>query len=242
MGASLKDIAKELRISTTTVSWVLSNQGTQKRISKATQDKILRCAAEMNYRPNLLARSLNTGRTGTIGLILPSISDAFYSQVAKAVETEAEKCGYTLMICSSESELERENRMIRMFKAKQVDGMQVIPHRGDWKEAAIPAKAEVFKSRPIAIYQGIHRGHLPKSGSFMKVDGPNVCVTAVKKSESGDDMIIRCVEMFGEPATATIHFPSDNFSWTGKFVASEIKTLRYSPKKRTIKEVNLLEE
>jgi len=127
MGASLKDIAKELRISTTTVSWVLSNQGTQKRISKATQDKILRCAAEMNYRPNLLARSLNTGRTGTIGLILPSISDAFYSQVAKAVETEAEKCGYTLMICSSESELERENRMIRMFKAKQVDGMIIAP-------------------------------------------------------------------------------------------------------------------
>lgn len=127
MSASLKDIAKKLNISITTVSWVLSNQGTQKRISQATQEKIWNCAREMNYRPNLLARGLNTGSTGTIGLILPSISDSFYSQVAKAIELEAENYGYTLMIGSSESEVERENRIIQMFKSKQIDGLIIAP-------------------------------------------------------------------------------------------------------------------
>lgn len=127
MSTSLKDIAEKLNISTTTVSWVLSGQGAQKRISKATQEKVWKCAEELNYRPNLLARGLHTGMTGTIGLILPSISDSFYSQVAKVVELEAEKYGYTLMIGSSESDEERENRVIQMFKSKQIDGMIIAP-------------------------------------------------------------------------------------------------------------------
>lgn len=62
-----------------------------------------------------------------IGLILPSISDSFYSQVAREVEMEVEEHGYSLMICSSESEPERENRMIRLFRAKQVDGLIIAP-------------------------------------------------------------------------------------------------------------------
>lgn len=148
MGASLKDIAKKLNISITTVSWVLSDQGTQKRISKATQDKIWQCAKELNYRPNLLARGLNTGMTGTIGLILPSISDSFYSQVAKAIELEAENYGYTLMIGSSESELERENRIIQMFKSKQIDGLIIAPTK--YSEAEIKLLCE--ESYPFVLF------------------------------------------------------------------------------------------
>ncbi|WP_459190287.1 LacI family DNA-binding transcriptional regulator [Parabacteroides sp. APC149_11_2_Y6] len=148
MGASLKDIAKKLNISITTVSWVLSDQGTQKRISKATQDKIWQCAKELNYRPNLLARGLNTGMTGTIGLILPSISDSFYSQVAKAIELEAENYGYTLMIGSSESELERENRIIQMFKSKQIDGLIIAPTK--YSKAEIKLLCE--ESYPFVLF------------------------------------------------------------------------------------------
>ena len=148
MGASLKDIAKKLNISITTVSWVLSDQGTQKRISKATQDKIWQCAKELNYRPNLLARGLNTGMTGTIGLILPSISDSFYSQVAKAIDLEAENYGYTLMIGSSESELERENRIIQMFKSKQIDGLIIAPTK--YSEAEIKLLCE--ESYPFVLF------------------------------------------------------------------------------------------
>lgn len=125
--ASLSDIAKKLNLSKTTVSWVLSNQGDKKGLSVATQKEVLECAAELNYQPNYLARSLNTGTTNTIGLILPSISDAFYSSITKSIVLEAEKHDYTVMICSSESDNQREDKMISSFKMKHIDGIILAP-------------------------------------------------------------------------------------------------------------------
>ncbi|MDR1632161.1 MAG: LacI family DNA-binding transcriptional regulator, partial [Dysgonamonadaceae bacterium] len=84
MNISLKDIADQLHLSKTTVSWVLSGKGNEKGISMPTQEKIFEYAKKTNYQPNLLARSLNTGKTGVIGLILPDI-DSFYSEIAKEV-------------------------------------------------------------------------------------------------------------------------------------------------------------
>ena len=127
MGVSLKDIACQLKLSKTTVSWVLSGQGSKKGISTETQNRVFKCARELAYEPNLLARSLNTGVSKTIGLILPSISDSFYAHIAHQIEQEAEKAGYSLMIASSNSEIERENAMIRLFRSKKVDGMIIAP-------------------------------------------------------------------------------------------------------------------
>ncbi len=127
MGVSLKDIALTLKLSTTTVSWVLAGKGDEKNISRPTQKRILECSRKMGYQPNLIARSLNLGVSKTLGLILPSINDRFYSQIAEEIELEAEKFGYTLMFCSSGSELDRETRMIDMLRAKQVDGIILAP-------------------------------------------------------------------------------------------------------------------
>ncbi len=127
MGVSLKDIAEKLNLSKTTVSWVLSGQGNKKGISAETQNRVFACARELAYEPNLLARSLNTGVSKTIGLILPSISDTFYAHIADQIESEAEREGYSLMIASSNSEIERENAMIRLFRSKKVDGMIIAP-------------------------------------------------------------------------------------------------------------------
>lgn len=134
MKISLKDIANKLQVSKTTVSWVLSGKGDEKGISLSTQEKVFACAREMHYQPNLLARSLNTGLSGTIGLILPDISDSFYSQMAKEIEMEVEKFGYSLMIASTESEKEREERMIKVFRARQVDGIIIAPTKQSLKE------------------------------------------------------------------------------------------------------------
>jgi len=127
MGASLKDIALELNLSKTTVSWVLSGQANDKGITDATAQRVLECAMRLNYQPNLIAKSLHTGETNTIGLILPSISDDFYSGLAREIEMEARRSGYSLMISSSESDKDREEEIIRMFKAKRVDGIIIAP-------------------------------------------------------------------------------------------------------------------
>ena len=127
MKASLKDIAEALNVSKTTVSWVLGGKGDERGISTAMQDKVCAMAKKMNYQPNLIARSLNTGLTSTIGLIIPDITDSFYSEVASSIEKSAERAGFYVMIGNSESNPERERHLIQMFKAKQVDGIVLAP-------------------------------------------------------------------------------------------------------------------
>ena len=148
MKTSLKNIAERLHLSKTTVSWVLAGKGQEKGISLATQKKIQKCAKEMHYRPNLLARSLNTGISSTIGLIIPDITDSFYSKVARFIEMEAEAQGYSLMICSSEADIDRENRMIHLFKAKQVDGIILAPT----KVSKIEVENLISESYPLVLF------------------------------------------------------------------------------------------
>lgn len=127
MNMSLKDIANALNVSKTTVSWVLAGQGDERKISLATQEKILAYAKNVNYQPNLLAKSLISGTSHTLGLIIPSIGDEFYAQIAREIELEAEKHDYTLTFSSSEADPKRENKIIRMLKSKQVDGLIIAP-------------------------------------------------------------------------------------------------------------------
>lgn len=134
MGISLKDIATALNVSKTTVSWVLSGRGDENKISMAMQKKIKDYARLHNYQPNLLAKSLNSGKTNTIGLVIPTIADTFFAQIAREVELEAEKLGYTVTFCSSESDPVRESKLIRMLKAKQVDGLVIAVTEHSKKE------------------------------------------------------------------------------------------------------------
>jgi alpha-mannosidase len=129
-----------------------------------------------------------------------------------------------------------------MDQGIQVFRMALVPHRGSWQDAHIPRIAEEFMSPPVSIYQGIHPGTMPKSGSFLEVDVPNVIVTAIKKSEDGDDLILRLVETSGQDTDVTLRFPTNAFQWQGKMRNCEIKTLRLNTGTGAIREVNLLEE
>lgn len=124
---SIKDIAERLHLSVATVSLTLSGRAGARRISAETQERVRACAEEMNYRPNLLARALISGQTGILGLIIPDITDSFFYTIARKVELEAERQGYSLMIASSESDVNRESRNLAMFQAKGVDGIIIAP-------------------------------------------------------------------------------------------------------------------
>lgn len=131
MGVLLKDVAKALNLSKATVSWILSGKGEEKGFSDATIKLVKESAARMGYSPNLLARSLSVGSTHVIALIIPAIGDTFYSQMAQAVEKQAHKRGYTLIISSSESNADKESRLIRALRDQQVDGLIIAPSKGD---------------------------------------------------------------------------------------------------------------
>lgn len=127
MKVSIKDIAQALSLSKATISWILSGQGETKGFSEATIKRVKDYADSVNYRPNLLARSLSLGTTNTIGLIIPFIGDTFYAQLIQAIESEAARNKYVLIVCSSEGDGDKEFELIKMLRSKQVDGIIVAP-------------------------------------------------------------------------------------------------------------------
>lgn len=119
----LKDIAKELNVSKTAVSLVLNNKGDENKISKETQNRIISYAKKCNYVPNQLARGLSRGKSDTIGLIIPNISDTFYARIAGYVETKAMESGYTVVFSSSNEDPKKESELIQAMLNRQVDGL-----------------------------------------------------------------------------------------------------------------------
>ncbi|MBI9033078.1 MAG: LacI family DNA-binding transcriptional regulator [Bacteroidales bacterium] len=120
---TLTDIARELGVSKTLVSLVLNGKGNANAINKDTQKKVLQKAQELNYKPNQVARGLRMGITNTIGLLVADISNPFYARIARIIEHHADIEGYSLIVCSSDEDEERELKLIRMLTNRQVDGI-----------------------------------------------------------------------------------------------------------------------
>ncbi|MDE6085218.1 MAG: LacI family transcriptional regulator [Muribaculaceae bacterium] len=120
---SLKDIAEATHLSKTTVSFILNGKGGENNISKETIDRVLETARRLDYRPNFLAKSLLSGKSNTIGLIVPRITDTFFAQIATEVEQEALGHGYTVVYGSTQEDSTREQKLIDTFTGKQVDGL-----------------------------------------------------------------------------------------------------------------------
>lgn len=124
--ASIKDIARIAGVSVATVSYVL-NRKEGSRISEATQKKILEVAENINYTPNKIAKSLKMSKSKLIGLIVADISNDFYSNIARSIEDEAMKMGYTLLIGSCDENPEKFKKLTELFSEQQVDGMIIAP-------------------------------------------------------------------------------------------------------------------
>ncbi len=119
----LKDIAKDLNVSKTAVSLVLNNKGDENKISSDTQQRIIAYAKKHNYVPNQLARGLSRGKSETIGLIVPNISDTFYAHIAGYIERKAKDLGYTVIFSSSHEDPEKERELIHSMLNRQVEGL-----------------------------------------------------------------------------------------------------------------------
>lgn len=120
---SINDIAKEVCVSKTLVSFVLNGRGKEKGISPVTEKKVLLAAKKFNYKPNHFARGLRLGKTQTIGLIVADISNKFYAKIASQIEKVASQNNYNLIISSSDENPEKELALINMLRDRQVDGL-----------------------------------------------------------------------------------------------------------------------
>jgi LacI family transcriptional regulator len=121
MSITLKEIARQAGVSTSSVSLVLNNK--PNRISEQTRDLIKKIAEENQYRPNVMAQSLVTRQTKTLGLIIPDIENLFFSKLAKILEMEVRKEGYTLIIVNSNDSFEEDMLLIDLLVSRGVDGL-----------------------------------------------------------------------------------------------------------------------
>ena len=121
---TLKDIAKACGVSASTVSRAFDKTS---RISQPVRQRILSCASEMGYTPNLIARSLKSSRTMTIALIIPSIENRFYIDVLKYLEIHLHQYGYRLIVSFIQPGITTERECLEMMAAAQADGIIMIP-------------------------------------------------------------------------------------------------------------------
>lgn len=120
MAASIKDVAREAGVSIATVSRVLNDVDV---VNEETKQKVRDAIKKLGYRPNIVARSLKTQRTRTIGIVIPDISSHIYPEIVRGTEDVANIYNYNIMLCNSDLDIEKEKEYLRVLKEKMVDGV-----------------------------------------------------------------------------------------------------------------------
>lgn len=120
--ATIKDIARELNVSSSTVSRALKDYP---GISDETKKKVKELAEKLNYRPNAVALSLRKSKSFTIGVIIPEVVHFFFSTVISGIEEVAYKNGYNVILCQTNEKLKREISSLETMLSNQIDGLLV---------------------------------------------------------------------------------------------------------------------
>lgn len=120
MATSIKDVAREAGVSIATVSRVLNDIDV---VNEDTKKKVLDAIKKLGYRPNIVARSLKTQRTKTIGILIPDISSQFYPEIVRGAEDVANIYDYNIILGNSDFDVEKEKEYLKVLKEKMVDGV-----------------------------------------------------------------------------------------------------------------------
>lgn len=145
---SINDIANELHVAKSTVSFILNGKAKEKRISDELTERVLKYVKEKGYQPNQLAQSLSTGKTKMICLMVEKISDYFFSHIAYHLEALAYKNGYKIIYCSTENDPEKTRQLISLLRARHVDGYIITPPAGIEPEI----KALINDNVPVVLF------------------------------------------------------------------------------------------
>ncbi|MBC8100207.1 MAG: LacI family DNA-binding transcriptional regulator [Armatimonadetes bacterium] len=151
---TIKDIANRAGVSVGTVSNYLNNTA---RISEQTSQAIEQVIQELGYQPNLTARSLRMQQTQSLGLVVPNISNPFFSEIARLVSQYAWQAGFQMFLCNSDNDAIREKTQLQTLYQRQVDGVIII-HSGIEQIASIVTAAStptIFIDRHVHNHYSI---------------------------------------------------------------------------------------
>ncbi|MBX2873874.1 MAG: LacI family transcriptional regulator, partial [Saprospiraceae bacterium] len=176
--ANMKDLAKVTGLSLATISRVFNGS---ELVTEKTREIVLEAAKSLNYRPNKMAAALRSGKSKTIGVVVPVISRDVFVIAIKSIEEVLSKAGYNIIICQSHESLEKEKDILENLKQLRVDGLIIslsketsqVDHLQELIDADIPIvlfdrKSEIgnFNSIGIDNYTGAHLAttHLIEQG------------------------------------------------------------------------------
>ncbi|MGO7897406.1 LacI family DNA-binding transcriptional regulator [Rhizobium ruizarguesonis] len=125
---TVADVAKAAKVSKATAARVLGGYGV---VSAKITDQVMAAAAALEYRPNELARSMSTGRSGIIGVVVGDIENAFFSLAVRGISDAARLAGFNVIIANSGEQLDAEKSAVDLLIGKRVDGLIVTPARCD---------------------------------------------------------------------------------------------------------------
>src|SRR5271168_5576277 len=118
--ASIYDVAKLSRVSVFTVSAVVNHKS---HVGEKLRKRVESAIRKLNYRPNLLARSLANQRTHTLGMVVTDIANPFFPAIVRAAEDAAQKAGYSILLCNSDDKEDKEAVYLELLISKRVDGI-----------------------------------------------------------------------------------------------------------------------
>lgn len=159
-----KEVAERAGVSVAVVSYVVNNG--PRPVSPETQAKVNKAIEELGYYPNELARSLSRKQTATIGLIIPSLTNPVYAEIADSLEKVCAAEGYIVMLCGTGRDPAKERKLAETLRAKQVDGVVVIPSQ-----------------TPQAVISPLQQAHIPTV--VLEHDLPNTHCIAIDDRQGG---------------------------------------------------------
>lgn len=120
---TMRNVADLAGVSPTTVSHVINNT---RKVDDSTRKKVIDAMDELDYLPNTIARSLRSGETKTIGLIIPDVANSFFAEIARKIENIGFHQGYSVILCNSDNDTQKQRFYIQTLLEKQVDGVIFI--------------------------------------------------------------------------------------------------------------------
>jgi LacI family transcriptional regulator len=169
---TIKTISEATQVSLTTVSRVLNGVSKKFRISAATEARVLEAAERLGYTPNQTAINLRLNKSFSIGLVIPTLANPFFSNIASIVNQALHAKGYSVLVTDCDEEEKTEIEAVKQLAARNIDGMIIIPSGKDKKHLEVLLKQEIpvvfidryFDDLPISYVSTDHY-----EGAFLMV-------------------------------------------------------------------------
>ncbi len=164
MKITIKDIAEKAGVSTTTVSHILNNKGS--RFSEDTRQRVLKVVDELNYQPDFFAQNMIMKKSRTIGMIVPDVTDLFFSKLIEGVESYFNSLGYMIILCNSKHDPKLEEKYFQQLVYRSVEGI-IIATPNILSEKILKADAVVRRHIPLVL---IDMGKNPREQGKLLVE------------------------------------------------------------------------